>query len=162
MEVETCGLEETILEVIEIEEYVGAVHLGLWIAVREIQTSGTTYLKIGELCDSPAKKFALSLCISTTGLTSILQCIEEAHVTKIGLQIAKTILTLDEYLRDRQLSKGKMSGEIAESMVLVTTRTNNPDDTMTVCIRKSEILTIATTACDRLTEQRIVTGIGFV
>ena len=55
MEVDVYRLKEAIFEVIEIEQDIGPIHLCLWITIREVESSRTTYLQIRQLNDGSAE-----------------------------------------------------------------------------------------------------------
>ena len=72
MEIQICRFQETILEIVEIEEHTVHIKLRLRIAVGPIQPTCTTQLDVWQLTDCLLQEFFLLLIVSTASLSSAL------------------------------------------------------------------------------------------
>ena len=142
MEVEACGFQETILEVVEVKEYALLVKLRLRIAHREIQSTRTTYLYVRQLAYCSFQQFTLLHRISAACITSSLYGVKERAVTKVILQITHLVIADSEHTRHRQFSLHTMLGKTHESMVFLTRCALAPYNGMTILTRHTIILTI--------------------
>ena len=88
VEVDIGGLEETILEVVEVEEHTVGIKLRLGIALCEIQPTSTAYLHIWQLAYCFDEQFFLLYIISPSCLATALERIEERHTAEVLLKIA--------------------------------------------------------------------------
>ena len=142
VEVEFCSFEETVLEIVQVEEHTILIELSLRVAVREIKPSCSPYLDVGQLPDSTFQQFLLLQSISSASLSSTSDSIEERKRPKVCLKIAQLVVTGSENLRHRQLTSVEMFSQIDESMVFVTAGSDDTDNSLAVVVRQSEIGTI--------------------
>ena len=77
VEVELSSFQETILEIVEIEEHAVDIKFRLRIAVGEIEAPGTTHLDIRQFTDGTAQQFLLLERIASSCLTATTNGIEE-------------------------------------------------------------------------------------
>ena len=147
MEVELGGLEEAILEVVQVEEHGVLVEGGLRIAVREVELAGSTQLDIGQLADRAFQEFLLGQRISASGFASTANGVEERNGSKVLLQIAQLVVAHGKHMGNGQLPTLEVAGQVDEGMVLVATGTDAADDTLSLSIPKAVVLAIA--ACSR-------------
>ena len=143
MEVKSRSLQEAILEVVQVEEHAVLVELRLRIAVRPFQATSTTHLYVGQFADGLGQQSPLFLIITSTRLTSTAQDIEERHLSKIGLQVAKLIIADSQYLRHRQLSFREMPSQIDKGMVFVATCTDAAYHGAAISCRKAVVFAVA-------------------
>ena len=88
VEIDVGGLEETILEIVEVEEHTVGIKLRLGIALCEIQSTSTANLHIGQLAYGADEQFFLLHIISPSCLATALERIEERHTAEVLLKIA--------------------------------------------------------------------------
>ena len=119
VEIELRGLQETILEIVQVEEHAVLVELRLRIAIAPVQPTCATNLNVGQCTDGVHQQLFFALIITPTSLTSAANGIEERHGAKVGLQVSNFIAANCQYLGNWQLSLGEVAGEIDERMVLV-------------------------------------------
>ena len=77
MEIEFCGFQKTILEIVQVEEHAVHVKLRLRITLREVKPARSANLYVGQLADSAYEQFALTYRIPPAGGTSRGQCVKE-------------------------------------------------------------------------------------
>ena len=155
MEVDLCGLQETVLEVVQVEEHAVLIELRLRIAVGEVETSGTTDLDVRQLADGTLQQFLLLQGVSSTGLPTTSDSIEEGKRAKIGLQIAQLVVAGSQHLRHRQLATVEVLRQIDKGMILVTTGANDTHHGLAVVIRQAVIGTVTATARNLLDVGRL-------
>ena len=85
MEVDLGGFQETILEIVQVEEHTVLIELRLRITVREIKADGTTYLYVRQLTDSPAQQFLFFQRVSSSCLTTTTHGIEKRQRSEVCL-----------------------------------------------------------------------------
>ena len=77
MEVDTCGLEVAVLEVVEVEHDVRLIHFRLRVALREVESLCSFNLDARELGYCAAQQSALFVGIVAAALAPVLQLVEE-------------------------------------------------------------------------------------
>ena len=155
MEVNLGGLQETVLEVVQIEEHAVLIELCLRIAVGEVEVSGTTDLDIRQFPDRTLQQFLLLQRVTASRLTTTTNGIEEGERAEVGLQITQLIVAGGQHLRHRQLLSGEVLSQIDEGMILVTTRADDTHHRLTVSIRQPVIGTVTATARNLLDVGRL-------
>ena len=143
MKVELRGLEEAVLEIVQVEEYAFLIEHRLRIAVGPVQAPCPAYLHVGKFTDSLLKQFLLMKVIPSSCLTSSAYGIKKRDGSQVGLQIACLILADGQDLRHWKLAFGEMIGEVNERMVLITACAYGTDDTTAVVVPQAEILPVA-------------------
>ena len=101
MEVELCGLEEAVFEVVEVKEYRVLVEGGLRIAVREIKLTGTTQLDVRQLANGLFQQCLFLQGVAPASLASATDSIEERERSQVGLQLAQLVITDCQHLGHR-------------------------------------------------------------
>ena len=104
VEVESCGLEEAILEIVEVEEHTVGVELRLRIAVGEVESACSPNLYVRQFAYGFHQQFLLDQRISSSGITSSGYGVEERGGAKVGLQVAHLVVADGDDLRHRQFS----------------------------------------------------------
>jgi hypothetical protein len=145
MKINACGLQEAILEVVEVEEHIGLVQRLLRITFLEIQASGTLDLNLRQKGDGTMEQLLLSLRVSSASVASALEGIKEGTVAQIHLQVTQSVCALCHHGRNGQLAFYEMLGKVAEGTVLVHTGTYDTYQRTPVRAVQTVILTI--TAC---------------
>ena len=143
VEVELGSLQETVFEVVEVEQDGIGVELRLRIAIDEVQFVGTIQLDVRQFADGTTQQVNLLHIVTTTCLTTTTNGIEQRGVAQVGLDIAQLIVADSQYLRHWQLLLGKVLGKIDEGVIFITTGTHAAYHTNTLTIGQSVILTIA-------------------
>ena len=147
MEIQICRFQETILEIVEIEEHTVHIKLRLRIAVGPIQPTCTTQLDVRQLTDRLLQEFFLLLIVSTASLSSALDGIKERSSAQISLDIAEFIITHSQNLRHRQLTEIEMISQIHEGVILITARTDNTYHRIPILLDDTEILAVTSLPC---------------
>ena len=142
MEIQLRRLQETVLEIVEVEEHAVRVKLRLRIAVTPIQPAGASYLQVGQFTDNPRQECLLSLVVSASRLTSSLDSVKKRQTAKVCLQIAQFILAHRQYLGHRQLTQGEMIGQIHKGVVFLHARAQHAYHGRPVMPRQAIILAI--------------------
>ena len=137
------GLEETILEVVEVEEDIRLVHRLLGVADGEIEVLSAEDLNAGKLRDGAPQEVALSIAVSATSLASRTQSIEERTRTEVFLQVATLIGRDREDARHREPFRSEMTGEGDEGVILFYRSSDNTYHALTLGRCKTKVLTIA-------------------
>ena len=150
VEVDLSSLQETVLEVVEVEEHRVAIESGLGIAVGEIETVGTSHLDTRQFTDGTTQQFLLLQRITTTCLTTTSDGVEQRHRTQIGLNVAQLVVADSQNRGDGQLTIGKVSGQIDESMVFITTGTNATHHALALRRGHTIVLAVAASSCQLL------------
>ena len=143
MEVEVGGLQETVLEIVEIEQHTVDIKLRLGMALAEVEPTGTTNLDMGQLTDGALQQFLLLHIIPATGRTAARQGIEERLFTEVGLKIAQLVGIDSQNLGYRQTACRKMSGEIDEGVVLVAAGSHHAHHRVALGISHAVITPVA-------------------
>ena len=143
MEVNLSRLQETILEVVQVEEHRIRIESRLWIAVREVELTGSTQLHIGQFADSTFQQFLFLQRITASCLASPSDGVKQRHIAQVSLDVAQLIVANSKYLRHWQLSSCKVTGQIDKGVILVATGADASDDTLTLDIGHSIVFTIA-------------------
>ena len=146
VEIKLSGFQETVFEIVEVEEYGVGVKFRLWIAVGEVKLTGSTQLHIRQFTDGTLQQFLLFQRITATSLTSTTDGIKQRYSAQVGLQVAQLIVTHCQNLRHWQLALGKMARQIDKGMVLVTTRAHTTYHVLTLRRRQSIVLTVTSTS----------------
>lgn len=147
VEIKFSGLEEAVLEVIEVEEHTVCVELRLWVAVAEVEPARPADLYVRQLADGLHQQLPLRDIIAAAGLPPPGDGIEERHRAKVGLQIAELVVAHCQHTRHRQAALGKMVAQVYECVVLVAACANGPNHRGPVSIGHAVVLTVA--ACRR-------------
>ena len=142
MEVDLRSLQETVFEVIQIEEHAIHIKLCLGIAVGEVESTGTAQLDVRQLTDGPAQQFLLLQRITATGLTTTAHGIEQRHRTEVGLQVTQLIIAGSQYLRHGQLTTVEVLCQIEERMILITAGADHTDHRLPLLVGQSVIGTV--------------------
>ena len=142
MEVDLRGLQETVFEIIEVEEHTVHIKLCLGIAVGEVEPAGTAHLDVRQFTDSSPQQLLFLQRVTPTGLTTAAHGIEERHRTQVGLQVAQLIVTGSQYLWHGQLTTVEMLCQIEESMVFVTAGADHADHRLPLLVGQSVIGTV--------------------
>ena len=148
MEVELGSLQETVFEVVEVEQDGIGVELRLRIAIGEVQFVSTIQLDVRQFADGTTQQVNLLHIVTTTSLTTTTNGIEQRGVAQVGLDIAQLVVADSQYLRHWQLLLGKVLGEIDEGVIFITTGTHAAYHTNTLTIGQSVILTIAASSSE--------------
>ena len=101
VEVQSCGLQEAIFKVVQVEEHAVLVELRLRIATAPVQSAGATHLNVRQLANGLHQQSPFLLCVAASSLTSHAQGVEERLVAEVGLQIAQLVVAHGEDLRHR-------------------------------------------------------------
>ena len=158
MEVNPCGLEEAVLEVIEVEEDVGLVERRLRITLVEVESPCSEYLHGRQGGNGLTEQLAFLVIVLPTGFASTLQRIEEGEAAEVALQIAKPVLALGHHLRHRQMRLAEMAGEIAEGTVLVEARADDSYERTALTGLQTIVLPVASCSRDGFDLACIETG----
>ena len=102
MKVETCGFQEAILEVVEVEKDIRLVKSFLRITLAEVKSKRSSNLHSRQSSNGLAKQLTFVSIITPSCLSTSLQSIEERLVSKVVLEVAQTIFALCNYLRHRK------------------------------------------------------------
>ena len=143
VEVEPSCLQEAVLEVVEVEEDVRLVEGFLGIALAEVEPDGTLYLHGRQGGNGASEQFTLMGIVATSSLATAFQSVEEGLTAKVSLQVSQAICVLGNNLGNRQSCFGKMSGQVAEGVVLVATCSDGPDERTAVAARQAVVAAIA-------------------
>ena len=143
VEIEVCGFEETVFEIVEVEQHVLLIELRLGVTVLPFEPPCATYLEVGQLPDGLHQQLLFGEVVASTGITSSFQGIEEGAVAQVFLQIAQTVIADGENLWHRQLSLFEMAGEIEKGVVLVEARPHHTDYRMPLVVEETVIPTVA-------------------
>ena len=109
MEIEFGSLEETVLEVIEVEEHTVNIEFSLRITVGKVQLTGSSHLDIGQFTDGAPQQLHLLEGIASASLTPTTNGIEERYRAEVALQITQFVVADSQKLRNRQLALGEMA-----------------------------------------------------
>ena len=99
VEVDLRSLEETVLEVVQVEEHAVLVKLRLRIALGEVQSPRPPDLYVGQLAYRPSQQVHLLEVVASARLPSALYGVEERDVAQVGLQVAHLVVACGQYLR---------------------------------------------------------------
>ena len=144
MEIKFGSFQETILEIVQIEEHAIDIELRLRIAMGEVKSTCTTNLYVRQFTDGAFQEFLFLQGISSASFTSSTYSIKEGSAAQIGLDITQLIAAGCQYLWYWELALGEMLCQVDESMVFVATCTNHTYDSLTVLIRQTKISTVTT------------------
>ena len=142
MEIQVGRLQETILEIVEVEQHAILPESRLRIAVLPVQSDGSPHLYVGQLADGHAQQFTLALVISASGLSPTPQFVEERNRAQVFLQIAELVVAGSKHLRHRQLAHLEMTGQVDEGMVFVAAVADDSHHGMAFVIEKTVILAV--------------------
>lgn len=140
-------LQETILEVVEVEEYTVYIKFWLRIAVLPIQSSCTANLDIRKFTNGFLKEFLLFLIVTSARISSALDGIEKRSTAKVCLKIAEFIIAHRQNLGNRQLSELEMLSQIYKGMILITTGSYHTNYRITIMPNDTEILPVTPLPC---------------
>ena len=157
MEVEFGGLQETVLEIVQVEEHTIDIKLRLGIAVGVVKVASASNLHIWQLTDGATQQFLFFQGISTACLATTTDGIEKGRRTKIGLQITQLIVTGRQYLRNGKFAPVEVLREVDKSMILITAGTDDTDDGLAVAVCQTVVRTITATARNLLNVSRLST-----
>ena len=143
VEVELSSLEETVLEVVEVEAYTVLVELWLRIADRPVEPAGTAQLYIGQFADGAEQELALVLVVAAAGIAPALEGIVERGGAEVGLQIAQLVVAHGKDSGDGQLAGAEVAGKVDEGVVLVAAGAHHADNRVAVGIIKTVIGAVA-------------------
>ena len=129
MEVELCGLEKAVFEVVEVEKYTVSIKGWGGIAVGEVQFACATNLYVRQLADSALQQLLFFQRIATACLATATDSVEKRNISQVGLQVTQFIVADGQDLGYGKLTLGEVTCQIDEGMVLVTTCTYAPHDT---------------------------------
>ena len=88
MEIKFSSFQETVLEIVQVEEDTINIKLCLWIAVGEVQFTRTTYLDIRQFTDRTFQQFLFLQGISPSCLTSSTYRVKKGYTAQIRLDIS--------------------------------------------------------------------------
>ena len=92
VEVEFCSFEETVFEIVKIEEHRVNIKLCLRITIGKIKSSCSTDLHIRQFSNGSFQQFLFLKGISASSLTASLNCIEKRCGAQVCLNIAQQII----------------------------------------------------------------------
>ena len=150
MEVKLSGLQEAVLEVVEVKQYGVLVKGRLRVAVREVEVASTTQLDIGQLANGTAQQLLLLQRIAATSLTATPDGVEQRYRTQISLQITAFVVADSKDLRHWQLKVGKVTAQVDEGMVLVTAGSYTSHHADAIGISQTVVLPVASSTCQLL------------
>ena len=143
VEIELGGLEEAILEIVEVEQNAVHVELGLRVAVAEVEPAGAPYLYVGQLPDGAHEQLFLVDIVAPSGLPATGNGVEERHRAEVGLQVAQLVVAHGEHTRHGQAPLVEVIAEVNERMVFVAARAHHADHGGPVGIGHAVILAVA-------------------
>ena len=79
MEIELCGLQETVFEVVQVEQHGISIKCGLRITIREIKFAEASQLDVGQLSDGATQQFLLLQRVASTSLTTATNGVIQRH-----------------------------------------------------------------------------------
>ena len=156
VEVESRSLEETVLEVVEVEEDALAVHGGHGIALVEVETLGSLVLEGGQQGYGAPQQLDLSLTVAPACLTPGLEGIEEGARTEVVLQVAASVGRHGQDMGYGQLLVPEVLGQVDEGMVLLLAGAYDTYQGVAVDACKTEIPAVAAAPGDGDDRSRIV------
>ena len=150
MEVDLGSFQETVFEVVEVEEHRVAIKRRLRIAVGKVKPVGSRHLDSRQLADGATQQFLLLQRITATSLTASSDSVEQRHGTQVGLNVTQLVIADRKNGRDRQLTISKMLGQVDKGVVLVTTGTHTTYHALALRRGHTIVFTIAASGCQLL------------
>ena len=132
MELQFCGFQEAVFEVVEVKEHIVLVELRLGIAVVPVQADSSSDLQIRQLAYCALQEFFLSQVVSAPGFTSAPNGIKERRTAQVGLEIAHLVAADCQHTGNRQFALHEMPVEVHKSVIFVMAGAKHADDGLPV------------------------------
>ena len=116
LKLQSCGLQETILEVVEIPHYRPDIEFLGGIAFREVQPYSSEKLYVGQRTYRAHQQFTL-VCAERSGFASCLYRVEQYGVAEVFLKIYHTVSAYCHDMRHRQAFRREVLVEIDECFI---------------------------------------------
>ena len=139
MEINLCGLQETILEIVQVEEHAVHVKLRLRITIGEVQVSCSLNLDVRQFTDSTLQQLLFFQRISATSLPTASDGIKKRCGTEVCLQITQLIVGGSKDLGHRQLQFAEMLCQVDKGMILIPAGTHDAHHSLSVIIRQTVV-----------------------
>ena len=109
VEVETGGFQETVFEIVQVEENALFIEFRLWVAHGKIEVFCTLKLQGRQLANGAVQQFLLFRRVVAAGLAPLPDGVEERRAAQVGLQIAKLVVADGQHLGDGQSALREMT-----------------------------------------------------
>ena len=162
VEVDAHGLEEAVLEVVEVEHHVVGIEGRLRVADAEVETLGPHELQARQQPDGLSEQQLLLAAVVAARLSPAAEGVEERARAEILLQVAHLVGANGIDLRHGKALFPKVAGQRDEGMILLTAGADAADDRLGAKelpqgFAAADAIVLAVAACSRqfLDGQRI-------
>ena len=156
MEVEVRGLEEAVLEVVQVEAYALLVKLRLRVAHGEVQPSRTSDLHVGQLAYGLNEQLLLLYIIASPGIAATLEGIEERIAAQVLLKVAHLIVADGIDMRNGQLALREVARQGDEGVVLLLRGTDAAYHALALLTCETVVLPVAARTRKLLCQRRLL------
>ena len=126
---EVGGAQEAVFEVVKVEHGGLGIETFRWQQAVVLKSCGTLHLDVWQQAYGLQQQLLFLLAVALFRLPSVGQGIVEGKASKVGLQVARFIVTDSKYLRNRESGSKEMPCQINERTVFLHGSANDTDDT---------------------------------
>ena len=155
MKVDLCGLQETIFEIIQVEEHTINIELRLRITVGKVEFAGSSDLHIRQFTDCTLQQFLFLKGITSSSLTTTTDGIKKRHTAEVCLEISQLVITGSQNLRYGKFTTAEVLRQIDKSVIFITTSTDNAHNGLTIIVSQTIISTITAATRNPLNISRL-------
>ena len=127
VELQFCGFQKAVFEVVEVKEHIVLIEFRLWIAVVPVQADGPADLQVRQLAYCALQQFFLRQVVSPACLTSAADSLEERCAAQVGLQIVHLVIADGQHTGYWQFALREMAVKVHKGVVLVLAGAKHSD-----------------------------------